>query len=180
MLSCIDARSLPYMRIYERRNAHIWKLSSVYAHSTFRVCAYTEGRMHIYGSSLPYMHMLLCAFCLLVHAHIRKPTGAYTEESVRICACCLLYMHIYGRRNAHIRKLSSIYARTFTEGGMRIYGSFPPYMHALFRICACWLPYMRIYGRRNAHKSACIYRRELPYMHALFHICALSSVYAHL
>jgi hypothetical protein len=60
---CIYGRELPYMRIYgrkkcaftENKNAHLWKLSSVYVHFAFRICAFTEAKMRIYGMTFGTM-----------------------------------------------------------------------------------------------------------------------------
>ena len=44
------------------RNAHIQKISSVYAHFSFCICAFTQGKMHIYGSIL-YMCIFVFRKC---------------------------------------------------------------------------------------------------------------------
>jgi hypothetical protein len=73
-----------YMRILSSVYADLRKLSSiyrasVYAHFGFRKCAYTEAKMHIYETYLPYMRILAS-----VYPHLRKPKCAYTEALFRI------------------------------------------------------------------------------------------------
>ena len=58
----------------------------------FRKCAFTGGKMRIYRSYLPYMHIFPS-----VYAHIRKEKCAYMETRFHKCTSCLMYMCIYGR-----------------------------------------------------------------------------------
>ena len=91
--------SLPYMSIFScicaftEGKMHIYEreISSMHLFA-FCKCAYTEGKMHIYRSSLLYMHILAS-----VNVHIWKEKCAYTEESFRICAFSPFI-------NAHIQK----------------------------------------------------------------------------
>ena len=101
----------------------------------FCKCACMERRMRIYGSSLPYMHILDSVNAHIwprENAHIRKRASIYESEHAHIRKSA--YMEA---KNAHIQKLSSIYAHvnfcicTYTEAKMCIYGSSLPYMHIL-------------------------------------------------
>ena len=82
--------------------------------SVFYKCAYMEGKMCIYESSLLYMCILAS-----VNVHIRKPKYEYTEALFRTCGFWLSYMRIYGSQNANIWVISSIYASSLSY--MHIY-----------------------------------------------------------
>jgi hypothetical protein len=148
------------MRIYGRKNVHIRKRASVYAHLR-------KEKMRIYG----------------------KQKCAFMEALFHICTFFLPYMRIYGSQNAHIRKLSSVYRASicaFTEAKMRIYeASIYMRIMAFWPKCAYTedkcaytedLPYMHILASVCTYTEAkmCIYESSLPYMHIL------ASVYAHL
>jgi hypothetical protein len=112
-------------------NAHIRKRASVFAHFGFCIRAFTEAKMCIYRSSLPYMHIFpfvyvhfgfrICVLFPSINAHIQKPKCTYTEA-----------------QNVHIQNLSSVYAHfvflicVFTEVKMRIYGSSLSYIELLY------------------------------------------------
>jgi hypothetical protein len=117
-------------------NAHLWKPK----------CAYTKGKMCIYGRELPYMHIYRRKKCAFIEKKMCM------EALFHISTFFLLYMRIYRSQNVHIRKLSSVYRAsiyahlqnpkcTYTEDRMRIYGIYLPYMRILASAK------MRIYGR---------------------------------
>jgi len=106
---CIYIRELSYMHIYERKK-----------------CAYTEAKMHIYGSQSAHIRKRDFVNLSSVYGHFVFCKCAYTEAKYafteakmqalfRVCTFCLPYMRIYGRQNAHIHKLSSVYRASIVE-----------------------------------------------------------------
>jgi hypothetical protein len=129
----IYGRELLYMHIYgrkictfmENKKVHLWKLSSVYVHFTFRICAFTEAKMCIYGSSLPYIEVLYMHIYGSQNENIRNIECACTEDRFCICTFWLPYMCIYGRKKC-----------AYTETKMHIYGREILYMCILASIYA--------------------------------------------
>jgi hypothetical protein len=80
------------MRIYgrkkcafmEKNDAHLWKLSSVYVHFSFCICAFTEENMCIYGNSIPYIEIPYMHIYRSQNVHIQKIECAYTKDR---CQC---------------------------------------------------------------------------------------------
>ena len=134
----ICAFRLLYMHIYRSQNAHIQKRTSIYAHYGFCRCAYVEEKKCIYIRELSYMHIYERKKCAYTEAkmhiygsqsaHIRKRDFvnlssvyghfvfckcAYTEAKISIYgsqnASSLPCMHILSSVYAHLRKAKCAY-----------------------------------------------------------------------
>jgi hypothetical protein len=87
-------------------NAHIWKLSSVYAHVGFRKCAFMEANMCIYGREIYESQNVHIWKISSVYAHFGfRKCASFPSVNACIYGSSLLYMCIYESSLPYMRSL---------------------------------------------------------------------------